>query len=286
MSRGSSRWSLAVITAVAFVLGCVIGLRGCDVSAPPPRVADAPRDAEPAAGREPPASAAGESTPRPDTVEGGRSDPDVATAPRAPGHPADPGHRKRRERRRGERPQRASHGAVFESPPGMPIATASPLEVHDLAGLSGRGTVAFWLSPQWAQGNQDDASLVRIGGGLLQINKNVSFLRFEFLGIDGVVGGVGVPIGTWAPGEWHHVAATWDTGVLALYVDGALVSQKTFVGEIQIPRDATLVIGSAFPPGRPIAPGVITGLSVRARPLSPLAVARIFEAGVPVAPAQ
>jgi hypothetical protein len=287
MARGSSRWTLAAVVGVAFALGCVIGLRGCDVSAPPPsRVADAHREVETAPAREPAASTPGESAPRHDGAEHGQSDPSVATAPPAPGRPADPGHRKRRERRQRERPQRASHGAVFESPPGMPIATASPLEVHDLAGLSGRGTVAFWLSPQWAQGNQDDASLVRIGGGLLQINKNVSFLRFEFLGVDGAVGGVGVPIGTWAPGEWHHVAATWDTGVLVLYVDGVLVSQKTFVGEIEIPRDATLVIGSAFPPGRPIAPGVITGLSLRARPLSPLAIARIFEAGVPGPPVQ
>ncbi len=283
----SSRWTLAAVVMAAFALGCVIGLRACDVSAPPSsRVADAHRGAEPAPVPEALAHTDGEPAARRDSVEPGQSDPSVAPAPLAPGHAADPGHRKRRERRQRERPKRASHGPVFESPPGMPIATASPLQVHELAGLSGRGTVAFWLSPQWAPGNQDDASLVRIGGGLLQVNKNVSFLRFEFLGVDGVVGGVGVPIGTWAAGEWHHVAATWDTGMLALYVDGVLASQKTFVGQIEIPRDATLIIGSAFPPGRPIAAGVITGLSVRARPLSPLAVARIFERGVPVPPAQ
>jgi hypothetical protein len=60
-----------------------------------------------------------------------------------------------------------------------------------------------------------------------------------------------------------------------------LVSQHAYDGQLELPPDAKLYLGTNEPPPRPIAAGVLTNVRVRAHPLSPYAVSRRFHATKP-----
>jgi hypothetical protein len=166
----------------------------------------------------------------------------------------------------------ASAELSFDSGDTAAYPLDAQVEVPDIGQIaSAAGTVSLWLQPHWEEGNQDDATLVQIGDRL-QLVKNVNYLRLEFVD-QGGLGGLGVPITAWQPGEWHRVTATWSAGGLALYVDGQFVSQTVHDHPVDLLPDAKLYIGSDFPLGRPIAPGTIGRVDVRGRPLTPAEVA-------------
>src|SRR5262249_5578551 len=139
-----------------------------------------------------------------------------------------------------------------------------------------QGSLSFWLEPGWSDGNQDDASLLEIGDGRLRVVKNVDFLRFEWTDEAGADGGIGAPIAGGKNGEWHAITTTWNGTTVSLYIDGKLVSEKSDVGQVGLPDDATLVIGSDFPENRPVAPGTIDRVDVRRRQLTAGEVANQF----------
>ncbi len=157
------------------------------------------------------------------------------------------------------------------------FATNAPVEVSNTPNLAGpSGTLSFWLQPTWQDGNQDDATLLDLGDGMLRVVKNVDFIRFEWTDETGDTGGIGAPIAEWKTGEWHEVTSTWNGTSFALYIDGRLVSQKSDAGSVGLPSDATLVVGSNFPQNRPVAPGVIQQVDVHNRPLTAGEVANQF----------
>ena len=157
--------------------------------------------------------------------------------------------------------------------------TQAQVEVPDVGKITGAaGTMSFWLQPGWQEGNQDDATLMNLGDGRLQIVKNVGFLRFEFVDDTGGTGGVGTSIAEWREGEWHQVTAVWNGDQYSLYVDGQLVSQTVHDGRVDLPSGAKLYIGSNFPEGRPVAHGTIGSVDVHNRPLGPGEVAGNFNA--------
>jgi len=152
--------------------------------------------------------------------------------------------------------------------------TQAQVEVPDVGKITGAaGTMSFWLEPGWQEGNQDDATLMNLGDGRLQIIKNVGFLRFEFVDDGGNPGGIGTSIAEWREGEWHQVTAVWNGNQYLLYVDGQLVSQTVHDGRVDLPSDAKLYIGSDFPEGRPVASGTIGRVDLHNRPLGPGEVA-------------
>ncbi|HLY39519.1 MAG TPA: LamG domain-containing protein [Candidatus Binatia bacterium] len=150
--------------------------------------------------------------------------------------------------------------------------------VDDIGKIAPRsGTMSFWLQPGWQTGNQDDANFLEVGDGQLQVIKNVNFLRFEFTDATGAKGGIGAPITDWQEGQWHQVTTTWTGNTYSLYIDGQLVSQTQYPGgAVQVPPDAKLLIGSAYPENRPVAPGTINGVDVSGRPLSPAEIAAMY----------
>jgi hypothetical protein len=158
--------------------------------------------------------------------------------------------------------------------------TGTQAQIPDIGKLAGAGvgTLSFWMQPSWGEGNQDDASLLTLGDGRLQVIKNVGFLRFEFVDDAGNPAGLGAPIAEWKEGEWHQVSATWNGNTYSLYVDGQLVSQTVHDGRVNLPADANLYIGSNYPDGRPVAPGTIGRVDVRNRPLGPGEVAGNYNA--------
>jgi hypothetical protein len=169
---------------------------------------------------------------------------------------------------------------LYESKQGALIDTADPAEVPFEGDFPRRGTFSFWLNPVWDPSSQDDASFVTVADGRLRIVKNVSFLRFEAVDADGVEDGLGFRLTDWQAGEWHFVTATWDGTLIALYVDGVLIGQKD-VPSLDLPADSSVLVGSLFPPGRPIAPGMISSFRFRSRPLGSGAIGNEFQKTMP-----
>jgi hypothetical protein len=168
----------------------------------------------------------------------------------------------------------ANADVAFESTGSDQYPLNAQVEIPAAGNLVGQeGTVSFWLQPEWGDGNQDDATLVELGD--LQIVKNVHYLRAETAS-DGGVGGLGVPVDDWSAGEWHQVAATWSGNLLALYIDGELVTQTVRDRVVEVPPNARLYVGSDFADTRPVAPGLLGKVGVRNHPLAPAEVAREY----------
>lgn len=169
---------------------------------------------------------------------------------------------------------------LYESEQEELFDTAEPTEIPFEGDFPLKGTFSFWLNPVWDSTSQDDASFVTVADGKLRIVKNVTFLRFETVDANGNGDGVGFRISDWQPGEWHFVTATWDAGVIALWIDGTMVGQK-YIAALDIPADSSVFVGSQFPPGRPIAPGMMSGFRFRGRPLNQGTIGREFETTAP-----
>jgi hypothetical protein len=188
----------------------------------------------------------------------------------------------------GDQPAAPPAPVAFQSADDTRYQLDQPVDVPDIGKIVGRsGTLSFWLQPEWAAGNQDDASLLAVGDGQMQVIKNVNFLRFEFTDDAGVKGGIGAPITDWQAGEWHQVTTTWNGNQFSLYLDGQLVSQTLYPGQpMQFSSDSKLTIGSDFPQNRPVAPGVIGSVDVNGRPMGPGEVAQQYAkaTGQPAAP--
>lgn len=196
--------------------------------------------------------------------------PQLHVNPRRVRKPAEPEKKK---------PRLPPH-TLYQTEPDALVDTADPAEVPFEGDFPQRGTFSFWLNPVWDGTNQEDASFVTVADGRLRIVKNVSFLRFETVDANGGNDGVGFRLADWQPGEWHFITATWDEGVIALYVDGVLAGQK-YIPSLELPADSSVMLGSLFPPGRPIAPGMMSGFRFRSRPLPSGLIGNEFERTMP-----
>lgn len=140
-----------------------------------------------------------------------------------------------------------------------------------------QGSMSLWLQPEWAAGNQDDATLAQLGD-VLQLVKNVNYLRFELHHEEGMLG-VGAPVTEWQPGDWHLVTATWNGNEISLFLDGQLVNTTKQSIQIDLPRETTMSVGSDFPESRPVAPGMIGRVGLWRRPLAADEIAAYYDTG-------
>jgi len=183
--------------------------------------------------------------------------------------------------------QRAA-AAPPPTPPDVPESQAEPeyntlseTDAGEQKGLTGAGgAISFWLQPAWDATNEDAASLVRIGDDRLRISKSGTYLRFEIMNADGQPTALGMPIAEWNPGEWHQVVTTWDGHVISFFADGRLVGQNAYEGQIELPPNPRLYVGTNAPEA-PAAPGFVTDVNVQRRPLTPDAVSHRFEQSKP-----
>jgi hypothetical protein len=167
-------------------------------------------------------------------------------------------------------------GVVFTSDDGKQYATTEPVDLPDSDDFSrDTGSVNFFLEPGWEGDNQDDADFIDLGDGGLRVVKNVNFLRFEYIDSNGVEGGVGAEISDWKVGDPHQVTATWDGSNMNLYLDGKLVSQRPNPGLQRNDEKGPVILGSAYPADRPIAPGVMSQVQLFNRPLDPSEIVAI-----------
>jgi len=135
------------------------------------------------------------------------------------------------------------------------------------------GTISFWILPDWSGDDPGDASIVQLRNrhvweNRLQIFKNGPFMRFLFTDNSGIESGVGADIRNWKRGEWHMVTATWGDGVTSLYIDGELVGDRTYDGELNLSPSMPLYIGSNYPGDGPGARGVLSNFQIYTRALT------------------
>jgi hypothetical protein len=109
-----------------------------------------------------------------------------------------------------------------------------------------RGTVEFWLKPQWSPRSETDDAHVLFHCGMLRPeapradNRNSLVLYHEpkygnlYLALANDAFDrrqTYANIDSWKPGEWHHLACVWDVATeggarMDLYCDGAVISGK------------------------------------------------------------
>jgi len=191
-------------------------------------------------------------------------------------------------------PGGADRTAAVEAPPPDPLAfakeaekeyeTLSETDAGEVKGLTGGGgTISFWLQPAWDGTSQEDASFVRIGDDRLRVYKSATYLRFDITDAQGQPTSLGMPIADWNAGDWHQVVTTWDGHVISFFIDGKLIGQNAYNGQIELPPDPKLLVGTNAPE-QAVAPGLVAGVRVQNRPLTPDAVSRRFEGSKPPQP--
>jgi hypothetical protein len=155
------------------------------------------------------------------------------------------------------------------------------------AGVDGTaGTVALWLEPvDWEGKDASVHSFFRLNdpndkGYRFHLLKDSDDLRFQFITDNGETN-VRVPIEWWPRGEGHHVAATWDSNVLRVYVDGVPLSEQRYEGSLQVPANAPGWWGSDADGGTPGAGAVLKDTLIADRPLGDAEIQQLWKGNQP-----
>lgn len=175
-------------------------------------------------------------------------------------------------------------GITFDSGDGARFSTDSQFVVPNGGNLNGEaGAISTWVQPDWAGGDESNASLVQLRNqnqweDRLQIFKNGRYMRFLLTDSAGQESNIGATIDDWAPGDWHHLAATWERNadghlVQSFYVDGRMIGQVPVQGQFNVRPGTPLYIGSDLPLGVPGANGVISQFQAYNRALTPSEIA-------------
>jgi hypothetical protein len=171
---------------------------------------------------------------------------------------------------------------AYESGPDRMFDTGVYQEVQDAGRISpDGGMVSFWIQPEWSHNSEDSADLMRLGETGLQLLKEGSFLRFQYVDANGAEQGGDADIGQWQDGEWHHVIATWTGDAMYLYVDGGQAFADQGLTRPAAQSDPRLIVGSKFPEGTGVALAAMSHVSIINRPASGDEVRQMFEAGGP-----
>ncbi len=147
--------------------------------------------------------------------------------------------------RRGSFFASANFGLNSEAQFPEPDSDFSPISINDNA-----GTISFCIQPQWSGGgNLPLISSPTSAADRLSVTKDGQYLRFALSGNNGIASNAAANINAWRPGERHLVTTTWGGGQTLLYVDGKLVDQQTYQGQLQgqlqVGPDSPLYIGSS-----------------------------------------
>jgi hypothetical protein len=133
---------------------------------------------------------------------------------------------------------------------GLVASAPARLEYADVALRSAAGTIELWLAPAWATDDGLNHHLVTWGydHGLLlfrDANQRLRLIinRFGTADSPPLEKGVGYDFSSAVAGTWYHVAVTWQTGELALYVDGNRVARTTDTS-VLAGQSANVAIGS------------------------------------------
>ena len=167
---------------------------------------------------------------------------------------------------------------------------------YDLANNleSQAGTVEFWIRPNW----DGDSNTTRVffeagdnfNNGMLLSIDGANNLRLIQWGDDqrtpgeteiNVERGISASGAQWQQGEWHHVAATWDSekGNYALYIDGLQIDRKIDGVQIGAFSSSYLSVGADINGASP-ANASFDEVRVSTRVRTPEEIAAAYEAGL------
>jgi hypothetical protein len=113
-----------------------------------------------------------------------------------------------------------------------------------------QGAVELWVRPQWNGGDNQSYVFFEVGNPYQWSNRmrltkdGGNNLRFMVWDNSGAETGLAYNVSAWQAGEWHHVAATWDEGQIALYADGTLVD-STSGATMPDTLGSTIYVGSS-----------------------------------------
>jgi Concanavalin A-like lectin/glucanases superfamily/CARDB/NHL repeat/Galactose oxidase, central domain len=92
------------------------------------------------------------------------------------------------------------------------------------------GAIEFWLRPNWDGDDGQDYAFFEVGtswyNGIRLAKDGANNLRF-LMWAGSTEYGIAHNVADWKAGEWHHIAATWQEGEIALYEDGVQVGRDT-----------------------------------------------------------
>lgn len=170
-----------------------------------------------------------------------------------------------------------------DSGDGVYLPADGELAYANRAGVRGdSGTLALWVEPvDWEGKDASTHSFFRLNdprdtGYRFHLVKDSANLRLQFITENGE-SNIRVPIDWWPRGERHHVAATWDSNVLRLYIDGVPLSEQAYSGTLAVPANVPGWWGSGLANGTPGAGAILGHTLVADRPLEEAEIQRLWE---------
>ena len=123
---------------------------------------------------------------------------------------------------------------------------AYSVEYRPVGGLSpDEGTVSLWVSPVDWDGKDKKCHLFFSAAGekqqMILYKYHSGDKILFFYNSEGKITALEFNIGNWKPGEFHHLAASWNSNEITLYVDGVLRQSKPLALKAKNPFTAFTV---------------------------------------------
>jgi hypothetical protein len=178
--------------------------------------------------------------------------------------------------------------------PGVTFGAGGYIDIPHSAALANQQfTIDAWVQPQGPGPNNDFWGSVIVQKGLpapagytnvpISLGWSDQYKHFVFtfgnMNVERIASNPNFP-----PGQWYHVAATYDGSTFKLYVNGALEAQMALVKTISYSPLIPWTIGSTAAPIRAVGyprtfNGVIDEVEIFNRALSPAEIQAIYQAG-------
>lgn len=112
-----------------------------------------------------------------------------------------------------------------------------------------KGTIELWVKPNWNGNDGKGHTILQYGrvGGMLVLKDGANNLRLilnRYSPDRYPEVGVSKNIADWQANQWQHLAFTWGEGILQLFINGILVSQKKYTAPLYSIRQTSFNIGS------------------------------------------
>ncbi len=137
-----------------------------------------------------------------------------------------------------------------DSDEGLVITERGRVEFPNAGNANGdAGTISFRIKPEWAGADATDNALVQIRqehqwNNRLELVKNGEFLRFIITDDTGREADISTRITNWQNLEEHDIKATWGDGHTTLYIDGQVVGQNQYSGQLRFAEGTPMFLGA------------------------------------------
>jgi hypothetical protein len=181
------------------------------------------------------------------------------------------------ERSPDEQPYLVEKVDFLDGEHGVDMGDDSVLTFPAQGNVSGEaGTIHFEIDPDWDGTEESTRTLLRIDepgqwNNRLRLVKDNNYLRYMFFDNTGAEVNINTPIDGWQAGDPHELTVNWDqqAGKISMYIDGELMAEQPYAGELVLDAKSRLDLGSKGGDGYIGAGGRITNLTAYDRALTP-----------------